>query len=580
MLIARKASQKKGIQEVSAMMGTDNNKEILKESKFLSDIGEKAGPNDLLICITGDTKDIIETAFNDITDLLEGKNENSEAMHDKSSNDEEDLFLPRSLDSAIKSFPSSNLVFISLPGEYAYREAMKAIINNKHVMLFSDNVTVEQELALKEAAHKKGLIVMGPDCGTAIINNKAIGFANVLSKGHIGVAAASGTGLQAFTALVCSGGGGISQAVGLGGRDLSKEIKGLSMLTALDALENDIETKVIAIVSKPPHRDVAFKIYDKIENMTKPCIVCFLGRDTGEAEKRGIRAASTLEKAADMCLTFLKEQPLLIDDKSEFTKEIDSVCREIINVYNKNVLEKNLKERYIRGLFSGGTLCDEAIFTLNKTNIDIWSNIYVSKEKRLKKSDGLKGNCLIDLGEDEFTIGVPHPMIDFCLRCDWIEKALADSETGILLLDVVLGYGSHPDPAGELIPAIERGLSLRKDSFKPLIIASVCGTENDPQCFSEQVQRLKRADVRVLSTNERAAMVCSKLLNCDFPQTSEGGPLNSLFQSELGVITMGLTSFNKDLKAQGTKALHCDWRPPAGGNKDLILLLDRLEGLI
>lgn len=582
MLIARNVSEKDGISEVSAMMGTDNNKEILAEGGFLSPEGDKAGPNDLLVCVTGDDPKIIENAFEELNDLLEGKNSDQKSSDSDGFNDfDDDEFLPRTLDSAMNMMRSSNLVFISLPGEYAYREALKAVRNNKHVMLFSDNVTIEEELSLKQEASKRGLIVMGPDCGTAIINNRALGFANVVSKGSIGVAAASGTGLQAFTCLVNSMGGGISQALGLGGRDLSKDIGGISILTALDALEKDINTKIISIVSKPPHESVAEKVYQKIENLSKPCVVCFLGRDTSEAVKRGIKSASTLEEAAALAVSLSNEiSGSNGSESNNFKSEIDAVLREIITASGGiSSVSERLQNGHIRGLYSGGTLCDEAIFTLSKRDIDIWSNIYVSENRRLKKADGMKGTCLIDLGEDEFTVGVPHPMIDFHLRCQWIEKALEMDDTAILLFDVVLGYGSHEDPAGQLINAIEAGLNKRKSSKIPILVASVCGTTDDPQGYADQVSRLKDAGVRLLSTNARAADVCGRLITGDLPQMSEGGELNKLFESSLGVITMGLSSFCDDLKKQGTRALHCDWRPPADGDKKMISILDRLQGL-
>src|SRR5690606_14776291 len=125
------------------------------------------------------------------------------------------------------------------PGVYAAFEAFRALENNLNVMMFSDNVTVEDEIKLKDLAVKKDLLMMGPDCGTAIINGVGLCFANKIKRGPIGLVAASGTGLQEVTVLIDQFGGGISQAIGVGGRDLSKDVMGRMTLHAINALNAD-----------------------------------------------------------------------------------------------------------------------------------------------------------------------------------------------------------------------------------------------------------------------------------------------------------------------------------------------------
>jgi len=397
--------------------------------------------------------------------------------------------LPKSLSSTFGQFPDANLVHISIPGKYVKWEAEKALERGLNLFIFSDNVPVEDELELKKIARKKSLLVMGPDCGTAIINGVALGFANVVRRGKIGIVAAAGTGLQEVSCLIHKAGCGISQGIGTGGRDLSKEIGGITMLQGIKALENDPDTRIIVLISKPPAKEVANKIIGEVKKGKKPFVINFLGAKL-ERETKRIHFASTLEEAAYKAIALSKREGY----KPEvFKKRIISLAK------RKSSRLKN-KQKYIRGIFSGGTLCDEAMLILKDLIGDIYSNIPLKPSLKLKNSNLSQRNSLVDLGDDEFTKGRPHPMIDFSLRNERIIQEARDPRTAVILLDIVLGYGAHPDPANALAPAIKKA---RERNIS--VVASLCGTEDDPQDYEKQKRELEKMGVIVMPSNAQAA---------------------------------------------------------------------------
>jgi succinyl-CoA synthetase alpha subunit len=326
--------------------------------------------------------------------------------------------------------------------------------------VFSDNVPLEDELALKRLARDKGLLLMGPDCGTALIAGTPIAFANAVPRGGIGIASASGTGLQEVSSLIARLGGGVSHGIGVGGRDLDAHIGALGTLAAIDALEADAGTKKIVLISKPPAPQVAKLVLERVARSAKPFVVCFLGlRDA--ALPGNAKLAATLCEAAELAMG----------------ARVESSSPE---------LPKNLKGRYVRGLFCGGTLCSEAEILF--------------REKGIPTGKG--GHLFLDLGDDEYTRGRPHPMIEPELRNDHVRRALADPQVAAVLVDVVLGFGASADPAGAL---------LETDLSAKLVIASVTGTERDPQVYSRQAARLREAGVVVAPSNAHASAYAAKV---------------------------------------------------------------------
>ncbi len=484
-----------GIKEATLVMGTDANKGILETADLLVPEAKAANANDLVIVVEGD-EDVLDEAIEETNKMLADK---------KSSSGDEQEYNPGSLDGAIDVQPDSNLVIISVPGEYAAREAKKALKRGLHVMLFSDNVSVEDEIELKELATEKGLLLMGPDCGTSIVNGAPLAFANVVNRGPVGIVAAAGTGAQAVSTLVDRQGVGLSQVIGLGGRDLKSKVKGREMIKDMKALDNDDMTEVIVLVSKPPAKEVSEKIMEEVKKLNKPVIVNFLGGDPSVVEGTDAVWAATLEEAA------LKAVSLITGNEES---NISLSDEEINKIAKEETTQMSANQKYIRGLYTGGTLNSEALILLTEELGEMYSNNPLKEELALK--DDLKSikNTIIDLGEDEFTRGKPHPMIEPSLRNDRIYEEIEDEEVAVILMDVVLGYGSHMDPAGEVAKAIKEAKEIVAARGGYLsVIASVCGTENDPQNLQAQEEKLRQVGAKVLPTNVQAVRVASKILS-------------------------------------------------------------------
>ncbi len=399
---------------------------------------------------------------------------------------------PIGLDGGLRALPQANLALISVPGVYAAYEAERALERGLHVMIFSDNVSVEEELALKRRARAEGLLVMGPDCGTALIGGKPLGFANRLRRGPIGLVGASGTGLQEVSCQIHRRGGGVSHLLGTGGRDLSAAIGGLTTFCAIDLLAADPETAVIGLVSKPPAAEVAAKVLAHLEAAGKPAVVIFLG-DEPRASRPRLRIASSLAEAAFLAVALAegREPGALTDESAD---------------HDHRALAAGLapEQRVLHGLFCGGTLGGEALLVLRDRIGPILSNLAHGGGPPLAAE-----HTLTDLGDDEYTQGRPHPMIEPALRCEHIVRLGSARETAVLLLDLVLGAGSHADPAGVTAPAI---LEARRLNPTLIPILSVTGTDLDAQGLAGQVATLRDAGALVLPSNVAAASLAARVI--------------------------------------------------------------------
>lgn len=481
----------KDINAISLVMGTPANKEILKSSGLLTHNGEKADGADLIIAIDAKNQPSLNNALEKIEEMFSASTAGGFSAESGPS-------APSSIESAIKVFGGANFALISVPGDYAAREAHKALDSGLNVMIFSDNVSLEDEITLKNKAREKNLLLMGPDCGTAIINGVPLGFANSIPRGNIGLVAASGSGLQEVTVTISKYGEGITQAFGTGGRDLKKEVGGITMIQCLEFLKNDTDTKVIVLISKPPHHDIAKIILKKASQPLgadiplKPVVVCFLGASDYSDEYENINFVGTLEGAAIKAVELAKGKQITsngIEDLVARTRE--SIPR---------------RAKYMRGLYAGGTLCDEAIDILKKYKITPYSNVGNDMKYILADSSKSIQHTFIDMGEDEFTRGRPHPMIDGSLRNKRLLKESKDDEVAVILFDIVLGYGANPSPAGEMED------TLKSIKGKKILIASVCGTDSDPQNYSKQVEILEKYGVIVLPTNAQAARFAGEVI--------------------------------------------------------------------
>ncbi|HEX5809257.1 MAG TPA: acyl-CoA synthetase FdrA [Anaerolineales bacterium] len=525
-----------GVLDAGVVMATPANCNLLAANNLLP-AALTASADDLLIVVKAENDLAASNAIEQIEGLLARRR--SSVSQD---------FRPRSLSSAAKQLPEANWVLVSVPGRYAAGVAREALELNKHVFLYSDNVSLEDEIALKQTARKKGLLVMGSDCGTAIINGVGLGFANRVRRGTIGLVGASGTGLQAVTTHIHNLGGGISHAIGTGGRDLKSEVGAITAHQALDLLARDPETKTIVIVSKPPSPGVATGLIAAAQNTGKPVVIYFIGYPAPARKIGNLHFAISLSEAA--------ENAVEIGEQRLETGESSPILR-----------------GYLRGLFSGGTLAYETLLGLQTSLSPIFSNAPITEQQYLKDPLHSAAHTIVDLGDEFFMVGRLHPMIDNDLRVRRMRQEADDPEVGMILFDVVLGEGSHSDPAGELVPVIKEIRDLRSEIE---FVAMIIGTDEDPQSVDSQLERLKEADVTVFRTATEAVEYVS--LRFAARQEGDVAPVNiEQLTKPLAAINVGLESFYESLTAQGAQAVQVDWRPPAGGNEKLASLLAKMK---
>ncbi|WP_059017945.1 acyl-CoA synthetase FdrA [Mycobacterium sp. M26] len=494
MTVSAQVTSVPGIEAASVVMASATNVDNLAQAGLGT---FEVRPNDLVVAVSG-TEEACEEALALADSLL--------SAAPGGGGDETAAAAPvTSIQMAVAKDPALNLALISVPGDYAAAEAMKALRLGLDVMVFSDNVSPDAELALKQYAREADLMVMGPDCGTSIVNGIPLGFANVVRRGPIGVVGASGTGTQEVTVRVHQNGSGISQALGTGGHDLADAIGGISMLHGLAALDTDPGTSVIVLVSKPPSPDVAAKVLAAAEASDKPVVVIFLGADPASITRNGVYGAAYLAQAADMAVELARgEQP----HAGEITTSND--MRRVLNDLTRSMAPS---QRYVRGIFSGGTFCYEAQLVHRARGISAWSNTPVKGNSALTDIRTSVENTIVDMGDDEFTQGRPHPMIDPSQKDARIRDEVADPTTAVVLFDVVLGYGSADDPTAELISIIGTSKAkARAEGRTVAFIGYVCGTDLDPQDRAKAVAGLKAAGVLVASSNAEAAVWSAALI--------------------------------------------------------------------
>lgn len=491
MLVTQKIKSMPGIIEAGVVMGTDLNKDILARVNLLSEEARECSAADLIIGINAQTDQAIDSVMTQIDSILNSNAGSGTATQYK----------PKSLEGAILAHPESNLAIISIPGHFAHIEARKALNKGLHVLLFSDNISVEDEKSLKEYAQANDLLLMGPDCGTSIINGTPLGFANKVRKGTIGIVGASGTGIQEVSTLIHKQGGGISHAIGTGGRDLSLAVGGITMMQGIKALNEDPCTQIIVLISKPPAKEITEQILSYIEKeVKKPVVINFLGSKAGQSQPNRIEYAVNLEEAAIKAirLSTQKHVPELMSEQ------------EIEEIVSHEAKKIGTSKQFIRGLYSGGTLNYEAILILEDLVGNIHSNTPVKKELKLKDAYKLEGNASIDLGDDEFTVGRAHPMIDPTLRYQMLEEQINNPQASIILIDIVLGYGAHEDPAAGIADILKRN---QDKLAQKTILASICGTDEDPQNYAQTKATLEKNGVIVTPSNRCAAMIAGKILS-------------------------------------------------------------------
>jgi len=470
MRLSREVAGLSGVEDAALMMATPANKAILAEAGLLDGEAQSAGANDLILAVRAAQADVVDAALAAAARLLERQpSAGGAALPNR----------PRSLRTALGVQPDANLALISVPGDYAAAEARKALNCGLDVMIFSDNVPLAEEVALKREGKALGRLVLGPDCGTAIIAGTPLAFANRVPRGDIGLIGASGTGLQEVSCLIATAGRGISHAIGVGSRDLSREVGALSTLAAIDLLDADPATARIVLISKPPDPEVVVGVLARVGQSRKRFTLCFLGDVAMELPGNATAAATLSAAAEDVLGTALAAAP---------TTPMPAA-----------------RDGRILGLYAGGSLAAEAQLVLIAAGRAVASNAAVPGARALAAA-APRVDRIIDLGADEFTRGRPHPMIDPAVRSDALRRALDDQSVAVILLDVVLGLGAHPDPARE-VAAVLAGAP----PDRPHLVASVTGTEADPQVRSRQIATLEAAGVRLAPSNAGAAALAIAL---------------------------------------------------------------------
>ena len=471
MRLSREVATLRGVEAAALMMATPANKAMLAEAGLLDADGRAAGANDLILAVRAEGGEAAKAALAAAAQLLEAKPSAGNAALSKQA---------RSLRTALGAQPGANLALISVPGDYAAAEARRALSCGLDVMIFSDNVPLAEEVALKRDGQALGRLVLGPDCGTAIIGGTPLAFANRVPRGDIGLIGASGTGLQEVSCLIAAAGGGISHAIGVGSRDLGREVGALSTLAAIDLFDADPATAHLVLISKPPDAEVVATVLARIGQSRKRCTVCFLGGPAMPLPPNAT-AAATLSAAAEAALG----RPIAAGPAT--------------------APRPAPRRGLILGLYSGGSLAAEAQLVLLAAGRAVASNAAIPGAAALA-SAAAPADRIIDLGADEFTRGRPHPMIDPGLRNDQLARALADPSVAVILLDLVLGLGAHPDPARE-VASVLAGAPAQH----PPVIASVTGTEADPQVRSRQIATLQASGVLLAPSNAGAAALAVAL---------------------------------------------------------------------
>ncbi len=489
-----------GIDGASAVMATPANLETVVAGGFTVPDGVR--PNDLLISVRG-TGAACGEAMDCLESLLAGPTGRSASVSE--------AVVPRTLREAMLTNPESGLALISVPGSYAAAEAAKALDLGLHVMLFSDNVSVEDEVALKAAAADRGLLLMGPDCGTAVINGVPLGFANVVDRGPIAVIGASGTGMQEIIARIHRLGSGVSQAIGTGGRDLSDAVGARTMIQALTMISEDPSTEIVIVVSKPPSAAVLDGVFSHIAALRAhgrlriPVVGAFLGIDAMRLAGSEVIGASSLAHASDIAVA-------LVEGRSPAAARQEPLPPLVARPRPAG------SRCWLRAAFCGGTFSYEAQFALAEHGIRVAANAPIEGNTTIASPEPVgvaqwpDSHAVLDLGSDEFTVGRPHPMLDPTVRDDFLIDAWCDPSTAVILFDVVLGHGSAAAPVGALLDRLiaQRGGCPSGD--EPIAIAHVCGTELDPQNRDAIIAALGGAGLTVAGSNFEAAAWAGQVL--------------------------------------------------------------------
>lgn len=489
MRVAREITKIDGVEEATLNMATEANIKIMAAAGF-DFAGLELSPSDLVIAVRG-KEEILDEAIDRAKEYLNNppwkKVEVAQEYH------------PKSFEGAFSLLPQANLALISVAGQYAGAEAEKCLEAGLHVMLYSDNVPLETEIELKKLADEKGLLVMGPDCGTAVIRGIGLGFANACPTGPVGIVAAAGTGLQEVHVQLARRGVGVLHAIGTGGRDVREEVGGITFLKGIDALLEDDEVQIVILIGKPPAPSVEERILERLRRGNKPAVLGFIGGGLS-GDRPPIYICKELEETAAVAAALVGGQDVAAARKALF-RRYEAL---------KEKAAYNRRKGFLRGLYSGGTLCYEAQLIASGLIGGVYSNTPLKPEWRLADSLKSVGHTVVDYGEDEFTQGRLHPMMDSSFRAGRLVVEAEDPEVTVILFDCVLGYGCHPNPAEQMAEAVQR--ARKRVGDRVTYVGYVCGVDSDPQSATRQRGILEEAGVMLCDSNAEAARLACYLV--------------------------------------------------------------------
>lgn len=601
MLISSKLAELAGGSEnIAVMMASQMNKDIMRKSGLLDQEGQEAAPNDLIFAMRAESEEKIAEIEAAALDMLEAKSKKKSSSADKN----EDEF--ESSNKALENLENIDLAVVSLPGQYAHTEVAKLLKHDVNVLLFSDNVSLEKEQELKDLALKRGLLMMGPDCGTAVINGLGLGFANSLNKGPVGLVAASGTGLQEVMCLLSNAGVGVSQALGTGGRDVKEDIAGRMLFQGLDLLEQDEQTRIVALVSKPPSKAVLEQLKKRLAEYSKPVVACLLG-DKSQLLAEYCLQVDTLAACARAAAELMQK----LDPSYKLSALSSQNLEETKQAIAQAATLLSDTQKYIRALYCGGTLSYETQLVIEDNLGAAWSNAPLNYDHKLTDPQISCEHTVLDLGDDAFTVGKPHPMIEPSLRSERLIKEALDPTCAVIMADIETGYGAH-EKAGEILAAdirAARDACNKAGQTAPLFFVNICGSYSDFQNYDEQRRILEQAGAFVFENNELSALAAVSLIKSkqnsksfelisayeldearlnSYAQSSfsskpaqKSSPALELFKKDgqLTVLNLGLEHFNNEIKRQPARAVHVNWKPMAGGNLRLIEIIEKLQDM-
>ena len=481
--VSERVTAMQGIENAEAQMATCANQDVLKLLGY--ELPESVTPNDLVIAITADDESSYNAALKLAEDIIDRKNvDSSKNYTDISQIDpEEDPY---------------DLCQISLPGEYAAAEAKKALAKGMDLFIFSDNVSLEEELELKMLGKSLGKLVMGPDAGVALIGGVALAAGSIIRSGPIGIVAASGSGAQEVGCIIEKCGLGVSDIIGTGGRDLYPQIGGITMLEGIRRMEADPDTKVIVLVSKLANLGVMDKVLTVADNCEKPVVALFLGSDESLFAGHRVHGTFSLEAAA------LKAVELAGGDVSGFRYQDE----ELDALVHSCMAKLQPQQKYFRGLYCGGTFTEEALqyFAAHNQGVALNSNLKNAYSTQLADSEQSMGHTILDLGAEDFTAKAPHPVFDPSLRLKRLRQELEDPQVAVVLLDFITGPGVAYDP----ISAFARECAKYPNI---IFISNICGSLEDPQNVVEKQKLLEKSGVIVTKSNYQSSRLASALMN-------------------------------------------------------------------